>query len=75
MRRYLPFALNRRHLKAWAAGVRDGWAQPYDLSSTLNIFHLARNDGEVWWLQESLDAGANLGQLLRSPIHHQRGGS
>lgn len=58
----------RGHAKAWLLGVRDGWRQPHDLSSSINVDHLDSGDGMA---QESLDRGANLGQWLRSPLNHQ----
>jgi hypothetical protein len=46
-------------LRAWTLGIRDGWNQPIVLSTSTNVDHL----GDV---QESLDRGINLGQLLRA---------
>lgn len=71
VRRLIPYGrvtlggYSRAHLTAYALGVRDGWAQPFDLRTSTNVEHL----GDV---QESLDAGINLGQWLRSPLYHQR---
>lgn len=64
-----PVRWGRNHLKAWVLGIRDGWAQPHDLSSSTNVDHLWVSGSDV---QYSLDAGANLGQWLRSPLNHQR---
>lgn len=50
-------------IKAWVSGIADGWRQPYDLSTTLNVEHLDDGTGRVF---DALDRGANLGQLLRA---------
>lgn len=53
-----------KHVKAWMLGIRDGWQQPHDLSTSTNVDHLdTARDGLV---QESLDSGINLGQWLRA---------
>lgn len=46
-------------LTAWVLGIRDGWAQPLDLSTSRNTDHLG-------CVQESQDRGINLGQMLRA---------
>lgn len=51
-------------IKAFLLGVKDGWNQPYELSSGMTYTEEARND--------AYDMGVNLGQLLRAPIKHQR---
>lgn len=51
-------------LRAWALGVRDGWRQPLDLSTSTNVDHL--NDDHLNDVQDSQDRGINLGQLLRA---------
>jgi len=61
----------RRFLKIWLLGIRDGWQQPHDLSTSINIDHLANHTDAY----ESLDAGINLGQWLRSPLNHEQGDS
>lgn len=70
IRKYLPSGHGLQHFKAFGLGVRDGWQQPYDLASSANIEHLAGED--LPRVQNSLDAGANLGQLLRAPRKHQK---
>lgn len=67
--RVLPMFVNRAHLTAWMLGIRDGWSQPYDLSTSTNTEHLWTVDDSP---QDSLDAGINLGQWLRSPLNHQQ---
>jgi len=59
----------RGHFRAWLLGVRDGWAQPFELSTSFNVDHLETGDGQVC---ESLDRGINAGQWLRSPFNHQQ---
>lgn len=56
------------HLRAFALGVRDGWNQPRYLSISRNVEHLDDGWGNVY---SALDRGINLGQRLRSPLHHQ----
>lgn len=70
LRPYGPVLPLPTQIKAWALGIRDGWAQPYDLSTSTNVDHLrhARKQDP----QESQDRGINLGQWLRSPFNHQR---
>jgi hypothetical protein len=67
----LPNSIDPMHLRAWGLGVRDGWAQPHDLSTSTNIDHMLSDSlkGEVY---DSLDAGINAGQWLRSPLNHQQ---
>lgn len=67
--RVIPKRFDRRNLKAWLLGIRDGWEQPRELSTSLNVEHL--DDGEGW-VYDSHDAGINLGQWIRSPFHHQQ---
>ena len=52
-------------LRAWALGIRDGWQQPLDLSTSANVEHLFGRKGEDGAL-EAQDRGINLGQLLRA---------
>lgn len=66
--RVLPLRLTRVHLTAWLLGIRDGWQQPRSLSTSTNVDHL----GGDYLTQESLDCGINLGQWLRSPLHHEQ---
>jgi hypothetical protein len=71
--RIRPARLTRRHLKAYLLGIRDGWDQPHDLSTSTNVEHLEVSDtSDIPGAQESLDAGINLGQWLRSPLNHQK---
>lgn len=67
--RVRPHGWSRAHLTAWWHGIMDGWNQPYELSTSWNVEHLT----PVWdgMVQESLDCGINLGQWLRSPLHHE----
>jgi hypothetical protein len=58
-----------RHLRAYSLGMRDGWQQPHRLATSLNIEHLPGYD---YLMQDSFDAGINLGQWLRSPLSHQQ---
>lgn len=55
--------------RAFLLGVRDGWRQPRELSSSRNVEHLAAPGVDVF---EAQDRGINAGQRLRSPRHHQR---
>lgn len=61
----------RALLTAWMLGIRDGWEQPLDLSSSTNVDHLDvdgvtfRYCGDVT-VYDALDAGINLGQILRA---------
>lgn len=59
-------------VRAAAIGFRDGWRQPRDLSTSMNIEHLPGYD--EYDLQEWQDWGINWGQALRSPLHHQNDG-
>jgi hypothetical protein len=67
-----PTAPRVRYLRAFACGVRDGWRQPHDLCWSTNIEHLAVGDDDLLLVQEWLDVGINYGQVVRSPMHHQR---
>jgi len=58
----------RSIVTAFSLGLRDGWALPYGLNSSANIENLA---GNLDTNQDWLDRGANWGQRLRAPIHHQ----
>lgn len=53
-------------LKAYVLGIRDGWEQPYNLSTSANVEHLGG-----WEVQNTLDAGINLGQFLRAGVRSQ----
>ena len=55
-----------RRLRAWAYGVRDGWQQPHDLSSSRNVEHLFAKDGDEDGILSAQDRGINLGQILRA---------
>jgi hypothetical protein len=68
-----PSGLSAAHLRAYVLGFRDGFNQPHDLSSSTNVEHLLGDEGEA--VQESLDAGINLGQWVRSPYFHQQQGT
>ena len=48
---------------AFAYGVADGMAQPYELSTSRNVEDLP---GDFWRNQNALDLGINLGQFLRA---------
>jgi hypothetical protein len=52
-------------LKAWCLGVRDGWAQPHELTMGMSWRH--NQD-----MNEAYDRGVNFGQRIRSPRNHQR---
>lgn len=52
---------------AFLLGVKDGWDSPYDLGSGLTW-----DDPSQEYLNERYDRGVNLGQLIRSPLNHQR---
>lgn len=61
----------RRLLTAWLLGVRDGWRQPYDLSSSTNVDHLDAEGATFHYVcgvdvYYALDCGINLGQILRA---------
>jgi hypothetical protein len=57
-----------RRYRAWGFGIRDGWHQPLDLSTSTNVDHLAEQPGEDTDhdVLDALDRGINLGQLLRA---------
>lgn len=68
------------HVLAFAAGLRDGYAQPHDLSTSTNVEWLLRRHRatrpiadtvDTWPLQNTLDRGATLGQIIRAPRTHQ----
>lgn len=52
-------------IRPFLLGVRDGWQQPFELSS-----------GMTWdddqGANEFYDCGVNVGQFIRSPRNHQR---
>lgn len=50
---------------AYAYGIRDGFEQPYELGSSMNVEHLKGDQ------QEMLDRGVNLGQFLRAGRNSQ----
>lgn len=61
-----PYRPSPKHFRCWAAGIRDGIAQPHELSSSTSVESLL--DGDYHWkFQESLDRGICLGQFLGSP--------
>lgn len=51
-------------MKAFLLGVVDGWREPLELSSGLTWDDQGLNE---WY-----DRGVNVGQFVRSPLHHQR---
>lgn len=55
--------MTRRQGWAFLLGVRDGWREPHDLSTSTNVEHL---DDEYGMGQEWLDRGINIGQALRA---------
>jgi hypothetical protein len=65
----LPNQFDRNSLTAYVTGIRDGWDQPRYLSTSWNVEHLCDGTNDPW---DAQDRGINLGQLLRSPLHHQR---
>lgn len=53
--------------RAFFYGLRDGWEQPYDVSSSRNVDHLvdvSKSTGTDAY--EWLDRGINVGQALRA---------
>jgi hypothetical protein len=69
--RPFPRSLRPIHLRAWARGFKEGWAQPRLLSTSTNIDHML-SDSVMHDTYDSLDAGINAGQWLRSPLNHQQ---
>jgi hypothetical protein len=63
-----PRGISRAHVTAYLLGIRDGWRQPYQLDYSTHVEHLS----DDFMVQDTLDAGINLGQWLRSPLNHQR---
>lgn len=68
------------HALAFAAGFRDGYAQPYELNSTTNVEWLLHRHrvtrpiaatADLWAMQNTLDRGATFGQVVRAPRTHQ----
>jgi len=51
------------NLRAFILGVRDGWNQPHDLSTSYNVDHLHRDGNNVYEWQ---DRGINIGQIIRA---------
>jgi hypothetical protein len=72
-----PEQWDLRSLRAFLRGVRDGWRQPRELSTSSNvddllhyvITHRGRRNNDPYFAQ---DQGINLGQWLRSPLNHQQ---
>jgi hypothetical protein len=52
-----------RRITAWTLGIRDGWREPTDLSTSFNVDQLDDGYGSA---HEAHDRGINLGQLLRA---------
>ena len=57
----------RAAVVAFLLGAKDGWDSPSDLGSGLTWDHSSQD-----YLNECYDRGVNLGQLVRSPLNHQR---
>lgn len=63
-------------LRAFWVGLRDGWRQPYELSTSSNMSHLVNQAvyvygsdewvEQAWILMEAVDKGASIGQFLRA---------
>lgn len=66
-----PDALRLRYLRAYVLGIRDGWNQPFEVSTSYNVDHLYRA-GDKKDVHNTHDAGINLGQWLRSPFNHEQ---
>lgn len=54
------------NLKAFVLGVKDGWNQPFELTSSFNVDHLVDDDDFGDSVYESLDRGINFGQFIRA---------
>jgi hypothetical protein len=53
------------------AGLKDGWREPYDLSTSTNIDHLDLEAERFFDYIELLDKAINVGQLLRAGRNSQ----
>ena len=60
----------RRILTAWMLGIRDGWEQPHDLSTSTNVDYLLGEGHDDLTVHDALDRGINLGQILRIRASH-----
>ena len=58
-------------LSVIVAGLKDGWREPYDLSTSTNIDHLDLEDERFLDYIELLDKAINVGQLLRAGRNSQ----
>ena len=57
------FKMTKNERKAFWLGVRDGFTQPYEVSSSPNVEYLDNGVNEVY---ETLDRGINVGQFIRA---------
>ena len=63
-----------KELRAFWAGLKDGWRQPYELSTSSNMLYLVNQVvfgsdewvEQAWILLEAMDKGASIGQFLRA---------
>jgi hypothetical protein len=55
-------------IRAFFYGIPDGWNQPYYLNTSRNVDHLFSGSDDVYG---ALDAGINVGQLLRAGSNSQ----
>ena len=62
-----------KELRAFWAGLKDGWRQPYELSTSSNMLYLVNQVfgsdewvEQAWILLEAVDKGASIGQFLRA---------
>ena len=69
IRKMWPMRFTRLDLYAFYLGIKDGWTQPHELCSSRNIEYL---EGYDYIMQDNMDRGINLGQVLLSPLHFQR---